>query len=204
MNEKPILFKADMVRAILDGRKTQTRRILKVQPDEYAVMAGPGTCELVHDSSEEMFNSEQLACPYGHPCDRLWVRETWRHLDGGAVYDAAGGIVDSFEPETIYRASKPNSYGPWRPSIHMPRWASRIQLEITGIRVERLQDISEEDAIAEGIEVDECGHAIRKDDQVAWGSAKGAYAELWESINGPGSWDVNPWVWVIEFRRIKP
>ena len=145
--ERPIIFSGPMIRAILEGRKTQTRRIVKP-------------------------NCLSKLSPYGRTGDRLWVRETWGHNPEGPgyVYRSDGDFDMKFHGDR------------WRPSIHMPRWASRITLEVTGVRVERLQDINEEDALAEGVE-----HAFRS---------------LWESINGPGSWDANPWVWVVEFRRV--
>lgn len=189
MKERPILFSAPMVRAILSGTKTQTRRVVKDGP---ALHQGHTAWEMTR-------------CPYGQPGGVLWVRETWRHIEGGAVYDAAGGVMDAFDSETIYRADKPHAHGPWKPAIHMPRWASRITLEVTGVRVERLQDISEDDCLAEGIanvvrenlpRIQQCGEYDAIDvDPVA------EYQSLWESINGPGSWDTNPWVWVIEFKR---
>lgn len=142
-------------------------------------------------------NSDILAyCPYGQPGDRLWVRETWN-----------GDRMD-----LVYRATHdgPPPGGKWHPSIFMPRWASRILLEITNVRVERLNDISEEDAINEGIIKDSDGFFIASDSPEAHHflrqphlTAKGAFHTLWESINGPGSWESNPWVWVIEFKRVE-
>jgi hypothetical protein len=208
MKERPILFSAPMVRALLDGSKTQTRRVVKTQPDEYAVMLGD-QCLLVHDSSPGMHNSELISCPYGQPGDRLWVRETFAMYpyagnDGaaGEVYRANGNVTDE-----MLRALGRK----WTPSIHMPRWASRIDLEITGVRVERLQDCSEADAKAEGAEPYDVAGLTAAElalldaplmDPVT--PYKNGYALLWESLNGPGSWDANPWVWVIEFRRVKP
>jgi len=224
MTEKPILFSAPMVRAILDGRKSQTRRIMKPQPD--AVLDGEPYWH-IGGYRTRIGAKNPFFCPYGQPGDdKLWVRETWPYRDW----------TDDGEPEIEYRAdsgsrlvcgheippewgdrlsdiwaglSDPSNYAidqraadrRWRPAIHMPRWASRITLEITGIRVERLQDISEADAIAEGVQVDSVGHAIREGDDVAWGGARAAYAELWESINGTGSWAADPCVWVVEFMK---
>lgn len=138
-----------------------------------------------------------LICRHGQPGDRLWVRETWQHLHN------EGQKADEFEQwqqnsiDCFYLAdeSSPNNKpmsGRWRPSIHMPRWASRITLEITDVRVERLQDISNEDAVAEGIGTP-CDMRY---------AALDAFKPLWESINGHDSWEANPWVWVIEFKRI--
>ena len=167
-----------MVRAILDGRKTVTRRIVKARDLEWMD---------VHQGLREPDNAER--CPYGQPGgDRLWVRETW----------AAPHAYDHLPPRLIpqdarihYAATEDRGGLLWRPSIHMPRWASRITLEITGVRVERLQDISEADAISEGTPFP-CGGWV------------GGYQKLWESIPGPGSWDLNPWVWVVEFKRVTP
>lgn len=202
MKERPILFSAPMVRAILNGSKTQTRRVAK----------------------------GLIACPYGKPGDQLWVREAWRigawdenrpafaldYCDGARkewieVPDAMGDDGELFDRlwqqssddaakalgiQDRYQWEPGQSPCRWRPSIHMPRWASRIQLEITGIRVERLQDISEADAEAEG---------VRNSLHLQGGRfARDNFAHLWWTINGAGSWDANPWVWVIEFRRIKP
>jgi hypothetical protein len=220
MTERPILFSAPMVRALLDGTKTQTRRALKRQPwascsiedgNEgespfvYSALhgAGPG-----HDVDE---SRTPCVCPYGQPGDRLWVREAWAR-----TYVAQAG-----QEWIVYREgdSRTDYGGPWKPSIHMPRAASRILLEVTGVRIERLQDISEADAYAEGVEPEIvpvcCGEPHREDHGVlgvetyCCGSpiedekAVPAYRTLWESINGAGSWDVNPWVWVVEFRRIE-
>lgn len=197
MKERPILFSAPMVRAILDGSKTQTRRVVKLQTPKAASI------------SDFCVDGIRVGrCPYGQPGDRLWVRERWKHIEGGGIYDAAGGLMDSHEDETIYWATRPSYPGPWKPSIHMPRWASRITLEITGVRVEQLQDISEADAIAEGVgqvvreklpRVQQCGEYDAIDvDPVA------EYRGLWEAINGDGSWETNPWVWVVEFKGNPP
>lgn len=189
MKERPILFSAPMVRAILDGRKTQTRR--KVKPKWS-----------IYPASDPRMNKWSPACPYGRPGDLLWVRETaivsppnWCDLHDSSHPNAPGGprVVQYLASEPCREAA--NTYKlKATPSIFMPRWASRITLEITGVRAERLKDISEADAIAEGAEWAACGSPQE-------GSHKAGYAELWEEINGPGSWDVNPWVWVIEFNR---
>lgn len=191
MKERPILFSGPMVRAILDGRKTQTRRVVKPQPfsnEEYRfnfpkpLRGGLLACNYL---------SSHL-CPCGQPGDWLWVRETWCHeFEGGYLYRADD--LSGLAPEFVDGDGNPTGRSGWKPSIHMPRAASRITLEITGVRVERLQEISEDDAIAEGV----VGH-----EEIQPASAY--YRELWESINGHGSWDANPWVWVVEFRRFKP
>ena len=162
MKERPIIFSSPMVRAILDGRKTQTRRDIKEK-----LMCG----EDAHVNN----------CQYGKPGDRLWVRETFCYHDDLARY--------------LYKADGVTGVK-WKPSIFMPRIASRIMLEITGIRVERLQDISEEDAIAEGVDGENEAAKIGAE---WYEKPKRAYRRLWKSINGTGSWDLNPFVWVIEF-----
>jgi hypothetical protein len=169
-----------MVRAILDKRKTQTRRIVKGS-NKYGVALGLGDTRVLWDK-----------CPYGEPGDRLWVRETWGPCAGGIVYRADGA---TFCPDG----------GKWKPSIHIPRWASRITLEIESRRVERLIEISNDDAIAEGLVYsDSCWYPTDDPKVSPWMTALGAYRDLWESINGAGSWDANPWVWVIQFSRIQP
>lgn len=199
-----------MVRAILDGRKTQTRRVVKPQP--YIDSQGNACWNSINfgqdGSGRPLFRTlasplpcsknKRVLCPYGRPSDRLWVRETWGHFErapkaGDQIYYRADGECLEIEP--------------WRPSIHMPRWASRLALEITGIRVERLQDISEADAIAEGCTQFPNGyyrggpHKVSGLKQMA--SAVHAYRDLWESINGAGSWDANPWIWVVDFKRLE-
>jgi hypothetical protein len=129
-------------------------------------------------------------CPYGAPGDLLWVRETWAGHASGVDYAADFAAV-----------SRPQA-GPWRPSIHMPRWASRITLRITDIRVERLQDISEDDARAEGAEP--CTSTGWHGQNIVVMTARELFAELWNKINGPGAWNENPWVWAISFERVKP
>lgn len=206
MKERPILFCAPMVRAILDGRKTQTRRVYKGEP----TLDG----ELHADGSGETW-MEWGRCPYGKPGDRLWVREngwerpsrTAKMMRDGAdtwerfYYDADGLTTQDHEDFKAWGFKR-------RPSRHMPRWASRITLEITGVRVERLQDISEEDALAEGINRISHGregnyyhHARSEPDPHNWCCPIDAYRELWQSLHSPESWGANPWVWMIEFRR---
>lgn len=210
MKERPILFSAPMVRAIINGTKTQTRRVVKPQP---LMVTDRTTAPWNGPPGALKLGLEQLGrgCPYGQPGDRLWVRETFARIDGQT------------RPwiETDYRATY--THGDrlgdtlgikkrWTPSIHMPRAASRITLEVTGVRVECLQDISEADAIAEGVfkkvGTTPIGNAV----ETATGGeliyavptqAREEYHRLWESINSPGSWDANPWVWVIEFKRLE-
>lgn len=192
MSEKPILFSGAMIRAILDGRKTQTRRIVKMQPptDKHVLARCVSSTDkrsegklrwITPDGSE---GTGFFPCPYGQPGDRLWVRETWR---GGS---------DSFSSGLHYRADldEPGAPGQWTPSIHMPRWASRISLEVKAVRVERLQDISEADAEAEG--VDSRGDGSER--------YRAAFRLLWCEIYGHASWDANPWLWCVEFTRVQP
>ena len=206
MKERPILFNAPMIRAILANTKTQTRRIFK--PDRmtwdangrYTTHAMRGG-ELSTTGSGPFEPSSWLHyCPYGQPGgDRLYVRETW----------AAPHAYDHLPPRLIpqdarihYAATEDRGGLLWRPSIHMPRWASRITLEITSVRVERLQDISEADAVAEGCkpirpELVQDGLIVRPGR-----SAVEEFRLVWEQIHGGGSWEKNPFVWVVTFRRI--
>ena len=196
IKERPILFSAPMVRAILDGRKTVTRRPVK----------GAGLKWLEDFTPEYVADPANSLCPYGKPGDRLWVRETCFIND----YRQAGVPVEErADVDLVYRADPlPDWEGEeslitWRPSIHMPRWASRILLEITDVRVERLQDISRADIRAEGLQ---CPPELGGDDVSPnyrdWYPA--AWRQLWESINGADSWNANPWVWVVEFKRVTP
>ncbi len=215
MSEKPILFSAPMVRAILDGSKNQTRRIMKPQADDdgHVTVGEIGTSlGVAYLRGERGGQCLRVPCPYGFPGSRLWVRETCRAEELPSGLDGVRYLADDcFIPiENTEAASDAwlslAAYGQRLSghqkcrkvsAIHMPRWASRITLEITGIRVERLQDINEADAIAEGIDP-----KFPPDEQVA-NAARMRYADIWESINGPGSWAANPWVWVVEFRRMK-
>ncbi len=189
MRERQILFKAPMVRAILEGWKTQTRRVVKPQP------VGNADVQFRVAAAVTLDGGKQLHCPYGQPGDRLWVRETHYILDDDRVIYMATPPVDGHWEG-----------GAWRPSIHMPRWASRILLEVTAVRVERLQGISEADAKAEGVYADAACNGMYTADGNTYTTkqdgAAGAYAELWESIHGDASWDANPWVWVVEFKKL--
>lgn len=205
MRELPILFKPDMVRAIREGRKTQTRRVLNHQPDcdgfVYVKRAKDGqkTKRWVGlQVSDPRFLEH---CPYGQPGDRLWVRESFYQLKqppAGAPLGAPCEWVNKPEcvryAEETWGGHEPSEFGyRSRPSIHMPRWASRITLEVLDVRVERVRDISGADAVAEGIQAATETHAID------------AFGCLWELINSDRGygWDVNPWVWVVEFRRME-
>jgi hypothetical protein len=181
-----------MVRAILEGRKTMTRRVVKPQPtlDHGLVFEGIalGKFGAVSDSV--------IACPYGTIGDRLWVKETHHVRDAG--------YVDGTGRDIVYKADDEDFPYGWTPSIHMPRWASRINLEITGIRVERVQDISEEDARAEGLWCKFDGQGCEGQCHKCSATAKEAFEALWDSINSKRApWASNPWVWVIEFGRAK-
>lgn len=201
MKERPIIFSAPMVRAILSGAKTQTRRVMKVRC--HSICEGDDGKLWPWSEDAELAEDFWHPCPFGKPGDRLWVRETWKHIEGGAIYDASGGTIDAFDPETIYRADRPNLYGPWMSPIHMPRWASRITLEITDVRLEQLQDISEADAVAEGCKP--IRPEIVQDGLIArpGRSAVEEFRLVWEQIHGGGSWEKNPWVWVIEFKKLE-
>ena len=198
MKERPILFSAPMVRAMLDGSKTQTRRVVKFDDSrgrwdahgyyavtDYTIVKVPWTEQTIR---------QVIPCKFGDRGDHLWVRETW----------AAPHAFDHLPPRLIpsgtrfhYRASEDAGGLLWRPSIHMPRFASRISLEITGVRVERLQDISEADCRAEGCSgghgsIPGYGYAATPLEHYHW---------LWNSINGQGAWESRPWIWAIEFRK---
>jgi len=185
-----------MVQAILDGRKTQTRRVIKPQPE--LLQFGDGTW--VWKGEQDRF-PQIRECPYGQPGDRLWVRETW----GNSPFrnsDKPSDIKPN-DPESriVYKADPfiNESHYWWRPSIHMPRWMSRITLEVVSVRVERVQHISEADAAAEGVDLS-CGLSAKND----YPNFKRTYHQLWNSINEKRgySWESNPWVWVIEFKRV--
>jgi hypothetical protein len=189
VSEKPILFSAPMVRAIIDGRKTQTRRVAKNIISEHP------PCAL-------------KPCPYGQPGDKLWVRETWRPMSFGFnqihgpvvrvqfAADMAMPVMPATEAQ--YDATHPDRSGLWRPSIHMPRWASRITLEVTAVRVERLQEITEADAIAEGCEGGN-HQTLAVEDMT---DPQEQFLDLWDSINAERGygWSVNPFVWVVSFK----
>lgn len=227
--ELPILFTAPMVRAILDGRKTQTRRIMKPQPagDIRSHTLPNAQAHAWISSLRHKYGQTTVhTCPHGQKLDRLWVRETWATVNGecgpGFAYKADGAFMQpeydgpNFGAGPSFNYDKyPGEYTmwysdllegvpghKWRPSIHMPRWASRITLEILNVRVQRLRDISEADAMAEG-----APRCVMDDEGKFYESEKGTYrcgfAGLWDHINGAGSWDACPFVWAIAFRRIE-
>lgn len=203
MKERSITLKPWEVRAFLDGRKTQIRRLMSPQPIGRYQGCAPAREFLgpryIGKFGAYFAGGGFIPCPFGKPGDRLWVREKFA-IPGGAllgwkvIYDAdLKEVVCAFPGWENYEA--PNPPGCWRRSIYMPRWASRITLEITNIRVERLQDISGPDCWAEGIQ--NAGWDCEK-----YGSVTECYRDLWESIHGTGSWATNPWVWVMEVKKI--
>lgn len=262
MKERPILFSGPMVRAILDGRKTQTRRVVKPSPGLQSRWASVGllakcpSCYLCFVDGEmgaqfqhphagttqhygEVAKDSPMGwfrCPYGAPGDRLWVRETWQTSSAADSKSPRRMAIDSIGSTELiplrytaggFRArfdTRDMLWGKSRPSIHMPRWASRINLEITGLRVERLREISEADAVAEGVDAVSMADFPRQ----ATMSRRADFAQLWDSINGKPrkssmspkkraatvaatektkplySWASNPWVWVIEFKALEP
>ncbi|MBQ4924985.1 hypothetical protein FDK33_07375 [Citrobacter werkmanii] len=193
-----MIFNGEMVRAILDGRKTQTRRIMKVQTDtpefglrriiESSIANEIGMYFWSQEDARGIkARSKQFSCPFGDVGDRIWVRETFC------------AVPDHEEPAgcsaLLYAADGNGPYGKWTPSIHMPRWASRLTLEITGVRVERLRDLSEDDAKSEGITPPSGGVLPGWEYRIN-------FRHLWMSIYGADNWEANPWVWVIEFKVV--
>lgn len=196
MKECPILFNSEMVKAILDGRKTQTRRVVKseliIEQAEFECGNRPNVIQ----SEPSLQYWTENSCPFGQVGDHLWVRETWYQKGTvGRTYPDDDEYQFFGHRQAAYVADG-DAPKDWtfkkRPSIHMPRWACRLILEITNIRIERLNDISEADCVKEGI-----GSALLRD------CKRPKFMQLWESINGTGSWDKNPWVWVVEFKVIK-
>ena len=194
IKEKPILFNTEMVRAVLEGRKTQTRRVVKLAPGEHLVKLESGEINGVQSHSAKV---KDLKCPYGKPSDRLWVRETF------APHEDAKHWPEVRTPSRCdYRASCSSGVlqeETWTPSIFMPRWASRILLEVVSVRVERIQDISEEDSWSEGYPYDE---SVSRNDPYR---GRKWFQGLWDSINAKRGygWDSNPFVWVVEFRVLE-
>ena len=207
MAERPILMSARMVRAILAGTKRQTRRVVKPQPPhdpQHDHVDAVGSLHRWWAGRLTLGKQHEARCPFGQPGDLLWCRETWARddEDGCLMYRADLGRdanADAWEQGRIEGVPRYR----WRPSIHMPRWASRITLRVTDVRVERLGDISEADAVAEGIERRGPGWAWYTDAKAYTTDPRTSYRDLWESINGPGSWDANPWVWCLTFERVE-
>ena len=218
--ERPILFSGPMIRALLPGAKTQTRRILKAPygwdpntMDLQAVMEHPDC-----PKAQAFFGDGWgVGCPYGKRSDRLWVREMWRPVierwSSYIEYAAGGPDLANSDRDRMTGLSKVALRFPgaradihseaWHPSIHMPRWASRINLAITGIKVERVQDISEADILAEGITVP----LVAEMTGIPWSDIPDlftAWRLAWVHINGPESWDANPYVWAISFKVVQP
>jgi len=239
VKERPILFSGPMVRAILDGRKVQTRRIVKHCKQFTDFDSSPSAAYdalMADDRSGAFFlvagdhgYTDFVPCPFGKPGDQFWVREAFRAdppMDGSwDYYSFSDGVLSNYSAipmqfrnpsHVIYAADLAHRDLKYKPSIHMPRWASRITLEVTDVRVERLNDISDEDIEAEGTSEwvasggivyaprpgfdgcapDDFGNVKVKPNRVA-------FCSLWESINGTGSWSANPWVWVVSFRRLQ-
>lgn len=206
MKERPILFSGPMVRAILDGRKTMTRRVVKLRYGADVVVTNGQVWK-----PARVDYAGYVDCPYGQVGDRLWVREAWRTVaeaDSQAPRDLSAAHRFWYEADVPHQPG----YGKLRSSIHMPRIASRILLEITGVRVERLHEISEADAQAEGVERVVAGVGWRRycdpdSEEVGvppCGDARRSFRSLWKFINGDESWNANPWVWVVEFKRVQP
>ena len=188
MTERPIIMTSESVRAILDGRKTMTRRVMKPQP--VVVVHNPSINQDVYKFKHHVWFSDEPAqaayapCPYGVPGDRLWVREKFKIGQGRSIvyFDTPSRWAEGMS---------------WKRSIFMPRWASRITLEVVNVRVERITDISDSDCYAEGIV------SLQND---ILGEPYYSFKDLWDSINAKRGypWSSNPWVWVIEFRKVKP
>lgn len=239
VKERPIIFSAPMVKAIIDGRKTQTRRVLKPQPPkgfDYPECEDSGLWAFVRDRAKRDWHD--VRCPYGAPGDQLWMRETW-----GVDSTSAGGSLSNYRYHIAvkYKCDDPNEAETywevdaatyrlwekrfmaedgnviqWRSPYHMPRWASRITLEITEVRVERVGSISIDDCVAEGLPRGIYRHATKAfhpcddgtDCQLPDGRVfpfKAAFGVLWDSINVKRApWELNPWVWALTFRRVQP
>lgn len=223
MTERGMIFNGEMVRAILDGRKTQTRRIMKNQPEH----SGLGLRRVIDskngsddgkyfwslsDACGLKIRSKSFTCPFGSVGDRIWVREAFRVHSRATdvatlVYKASerNSWTEQTHRVPVSVCNKPATPEKWKPSLHMPRWASRLLLEITDVRVERLREISQADAEAEG--VGKLKKGFWKNYQPGWTefqlTARGSFATLWKSIYGDESWYADPWVWVIEFKRVE-
>lgn len=212
MKERPILFSGAMVKAILDGRKTQTRRVVKQQPEKVA----PATWVWMKSNRSHYYTETAMSeaglvmrmkqhCPYGISCDRLWVRETWqtsRQCDDAKPSEISEDSSLWYTADWMSVRRLGRKPGKTRPSIFMPRWASRLTLEVIDVKVERVQDITLSDAIAEGM--------VWEDERKARASFTGMayqtewWRNLWDSINAKRGfgWSVNPLVWVVEFRKL--
>ncbi|EBB4449658.1 hypothetical protein P1K16_004040 [Salmonella enterica] len=211
MKERGMIFNAEMVNAILSGRKTQTRRPIKWKQTRFTEIAERDDGSLWPWAEDcERVGDIWFACPYGEIGDHIWVRETWQvihdHIDESShvEYRTYAPSIPKEKDRywhTVYAEhfgdeSREDRGFPWRPAIHMPRWASRITLEITDVRVERLRDLSEEDAKSEGI-IPSAGGVLP-----GW-EYRINFRDLWMDIYGTDNWEANPWVWVIEFKRVE-
>ena len=206
VKERGLICTGESVRAILDDRKTMMRRVVKLprpmeKPHLYFNVSDEWT--VYDDATTPKSDWHSIACPYGKPGDRLFVRETWLQWDWEDL-----GTEPQSADTLRFRADGDIPAVKWRPSIFMPRWASRITLEITNVRVERLQDISEEDAKAEGVPIDDspCDHARQRCEDIGClgPGYRSSFCDRWEDINGKKyPWSSNPWVWCISFRRIE-
>lgn len=207
MKERPIPFSAPMVRAILEGRKTVTRRVVKPQPANNQGMVNARYCGHPHEWLRDGIclpsdAATEWCCPYGKPGDRLWVREAWK---SEAVFNLRPPRDIPVEAQLFYLAdsSPAPETSRYRHARFMPRWASRITLELTSVRADRLLSLTYEDAVAEGVVRDQRRWYADDQEGMAYDVPQGAFSALWESINGPGSWHANPWVWVVEFKRVE-
>jgi hypothetical protein len=206
MKERPILFSGPMVRAILAGRKTQTRR--RIHPDIASCLDDSGPPDYLYETKDNEVLPVLTLCPYGAPGDRLWVRETWAHeTDFGTHTGKALYRADGDKREIEY--GKPTDK--WRPSIHMPRCYSRLTLEVVSVRVERVQEISEKDATAEGLDGYVMGQGPVSRGELAiepgyWHERfyRLGFQHAWDAMHAKRGygWDANPWVWIVEFRGI--
>jgi hypothetical protein len=214
VKEHPILFSGPMVRAIIEGRKTQTRRVVKPSlglQSTWLTVEGINRSprlEMVYTNPDRIYGAQMehplggplgfVRCPYGQPGDLLWVRETW-----GAWPSRMGGVqVDSLRFRADGEYQNEHNAWRWRPSIHMPRWASRLTLRITDVRVQRVQDITYNECIYEGLTELLTDEQQTDAEHRAFG--KKCFARLWDSINAKRgySWESNPWVWAISFERV--
>lgn len=207
--ERPVLFNSEMVRAILGGKKTQTRRVIKPQPESASYWT---EFEGAFYPNTRAATPAGLVCPYGIPKDRLWVRETWQPMCEheecyGANLRTGAGLYVNYRADGRGEETVPPDGGMddakvrWKPSIFMPRWACRLTLQVVSTRVERVQDISENDAEAEGCEM----YDQKTMAKFAIPGARYRFERLWDHINSKRgfSWESNPWVWVVEFKRIE-
>lgn len=220
--EYPIIMQTESVRAILQGRKMQTRRVVKPQPaaieaEIYADLYNHGPNWAFWLPDNRMTEPRTWRCPYGQPGDRLWVRETWCPVHFGS-YEPISGMARQWECCIQYAADPAQGYhqcfdvyaSKWHPSLYMPRWASRVTLEIVKVRVERVQEISEQDCVAEGLVSFQTRYELMWASRPGphgewWLSPRTAYQRLWDAINAKRGygWGSNPWVWVLEFRRLE-